>query len=305
MVISGFQELKRRLGNISPVPAVVAAANDRHTLQAVLDASRDGILHPILVGERSALTALAHELDFPLPPEQIVDGDGPVDCAAKAVALIRQGRGRMLVKGMLPTRTLLRAVVDHETGIRTGELMSHVAVLDVPGYPKLIFDTDGGMNVAPSLAEKGHILDNALQLCRFLGYDCPKVGVLCAVETVSPNMPETQDAAALKAEAQTGRFGSCLVEGPISLDLALDPQAAIEKDFHSPVAGDADVLLCPSIAVGNVLGKALYGPAGGQMAGVVMGASVPVVVNSRGATAQEKYWSLLLCAALADRKEVQ
>ena len=200
---------------------------------------------------------------------------------------------------------MLRAVVDHETGIRTGELMSHVAVLDVPSYPKLIFDTDGGMNVAPSLAEKGHILDNALQLCRFLGYDCPKVGVLCAVETVSPNMPETQDAAALKAEAQTGRFGSCLVEGPISLDLALDPQAAIEKDFHSPVAGDADILLCPSIAVGNVLGKALYGPAGGQMAGVVMGASVPVVVNSRGATAQEKYWSLLLCAALADRKEVQ
>ena len=305
MVISGFEELKGRLGDISPVPAVVAAANDRHTLQAVFAASRDGVIRPILVGERTGLNALARELGHPLSPEQIVDGDGPEDCASKAVALIRQGRGRMLVKGMLPTRTMLRAVVDHETRIRTGELMSHVAVRDVPSYPKLIFDTDGGMNVAPSLAEKGHILDNALQLCRFLGYDCPKVGVLCAVETVSPNMPETQDAAALKAEAQTGRFGSCLVEGPISLDLALDPQAAIEKDFHSPVAGDADILLCPSIAVGNVLGKALYGPAGGQMAGVVMGASVPVVVNSRGATAQEKYWSLLLCAALADRKEVR
>ena len=267
MVISGFEELKGRLGDISPVPAVVAAANDRHTLQAVFAASRDGVIRPILVGERTGLNDLARELGHPLSPEQIVDGDGPEDCASKAVALIRQGRGRMLVKGMLPTRTMLRAVVDHETGIRTGELMPHVAVLDVPS--------------------------------------CPKVGVLCAVETVSPNMPETQDAAALKAEAQTGRFGSCVVEGPISLDLALDPQAAIEKDFHSPVAGDADVLLCPSIAVGNVLGKALYGPAGGQMAGVVMGASVPVVVNSRGATAQEKYWSLLLCAALADRKEVR
>ena len=154
MVISGFEELKGRLGDISPVPAVVAAANDRHTLQAVFAASRDGVIRPILVGERTGLNDLARELGHPLSPEQIVDGDGPEDCASKAVALIRQGRGRMLVKGMLPTRTMLRAVVDHETGIRTGELMSHVAVLDVPSYPKLIFDTDGGMNVAPSLAEK-------------------------------------------------------------------------------------------------------------------------------------------------------
>lgn len=155
---------------------MVAAANDRHTLQAVFAASRDGVIRPILVGERTGLNDLARELGHPLSPEQIVDGDGPEDCASKAVALIRPGLGRMLVKGMLPTRTMLRAVVDHETGIRTGELMSHVAVLDVPSYPKLIFDTDGGMNVAPSLAEKGHILDNALQLCRFLGYDCPQGG---------------------------------------------------------------------------------------------------------------------------------
>ena len=182
--------------------------------------------------------------------------------------------------------------------------MSHVAVLEVPRYHKLLFITDGGMVISPTLEEKRHILQNALELCRLLGYQRPKAAVLCAVETVSPHMPETQDAAALRWEGEQGAFGPCLVEGPISLDLATDLEAARIKGYHSPVAGDADILLVPSIAAGNILGKALYGLAGGKMAGVVLGASVPITVNSRGASSDEKYSSILLCCAMDGAQRV-
>lgn len=301
MVISGFQELKARLHNIPPKAAVVAAAHDEHTLEAVFAARRDGLIRPLLVGRREEILAIARRLGQALSPEDVVDADGEEACARQAVALIRAGRGAMLIKGMLQTGALLKAVVHKETGIRASQVMSHVAILDVPRYPKLLFDTDGGMVVAPDLEQKRHILKNALELCRFLGYDRPKAAVLCAVETVNPHMPETLDAAALKEEARQGGFGPCLVEGPISLDLATDAQAAAIKGYHSPVAGDADILLCPSIAAGNLLGKALYGLAGGEMAGVVLGATVPITINSRGATPQEKYSSILICAAMAER----
>ena len=298
MVISGFQELKGRLHNLPPKAAVVAAAHDEHTLQAVFAARRDGLIHPILVGHREEILSIARSLEEELDPSQVVDAGDDPSCAARSVELIRSGAGAMLIKGMLQTGTLLKAVVNRESGIRSGEVMSHVAILDVPGYHKLLYVTDGGMVVAPDLEQKRHILKNALDFCRFLGYDCPKAAALCAVETVSPAMPETADAAALKAEGERGDFGPCLVEGPISLDLATDKEAAEVKGYHSPVAGDADILLAPSIAAGNLLGKSLYGLAGGEMAGVVLGAAVPITVNSRGATAQEKYWSILICAAM-------
>lgn len=298
MVIAGFSQLKSRLHDLPPKTAVVAAAHDEHTLQAVFAARRDGLIRPILVGHRGEILSIARGLGEELDPSQVVDAGEDPDCAAKSVALIRSGEGTMLIKGMLPTGTLLKAVVNKETGIRASEVMSHVAILDVPGYHKLLYVTDGGMVVAPDLEQKRHILKNAVDFCRFLGYDCPKAAVLCAVETVSPAMPETADGAALKAEGERGDFGPCLVEGPIALDLATDPEAARVKGYHSPVAGDADILLAPSIAAGNLLGKSLYGLAGGEMAGVVLGAKVPITVNSRGATAEEKYWSILICAAM-------
>ena len=298
MVIANFPQLQLRLQNLPPKTAVVAAAHDEHTLQAVFNACQDGLIQPILVGHRAQILSIAQRLGAVLDPTQVVDAQDDADCAAKAVALIRSGRGAMLVKGMLPTGTLLKAVVKKESGIRAGEVMSHVAILDVPNYHKLLYITDGGMVVAPDLEQKRHILQNAVDFCRFLGYDRPKAAALCAVETVSSAMPETADAAALKAEGERGDFGPCIVEGPIALDLATDREAARVKGYHSPVAGDADILLAPSIAAGNLLGKSLYGLAGGKMAGVVLGADVPITVNSRGATAEEKYWSILICTAM-------
>ena len=298
MVISGFPALRDKLHDLPPKTAVVAAAHDEHTLQAVFAARRDGLIRPILVGRKEEILSIACRLGEEADPSQVVDAGGDPDCAAKSVELVRSGEGSMLIKGMLPTGTLLKAVVNRETGIRASEVMSHVAILDVPSYHKLLYVTDGGMVVAPDLEQKRHILKNAVDFCRFLGYDCPKAAALCAVETVNPAMPETADAAALKAEGERGDFGPCLVEGPIALDLATDSEAARVKGYHSPVAGDVDILLAPSIAAGNLLGKSLYGLAGGEMAGVVLGAKVPITVNSRGATAEEKYWSILICAAM-------
>ena len=229
----------------------------------------------------------------------MVDEKDEAGCARRAVELIRQGRGSLLIKGMIQTGTLLKEVVRHGTGIRESAVLSHVAILDVPAYHKLMFITDGGMVVAPDLEQKRAILNNALGLCRFLGYDQPKAAVLCAVETVNPKMQETVDAAALKEEGAAGAFGDCLVEGPISLDLATDREAAAIKGYHSPVAGDADIFLVPNITAGNLLGKSLYGLAGGDMAGLVLGASVPITINSRGATPAEKYDSILIAAAMA------
>ena len=298
MVISSFSALKSRLQHLSPREAVVAVAHDEHTLQAVFAARRDGLIRPILVGRRNEIRSIARSLGEELSPEQIVDAQDDLECAARSVALIREGKGDILIKGMLQTGTLLKAVVHRETGIRASQVMSHVAILDVPRYHKLLFITDGGMVVAPNLEQKGHILKNAVDFCRFLGYERPKAAALCAVETVNPAMPETGDALSLKEAGERGEFGPCIVEGPISLDLATDREAALVKGYHSPVAGDADILLVPAIAVGNVLGKALYGLAGGQMAGVVLGAAVPITINSRGATPEEKYYSILLCAAM-------
>ena len=298
MVISSFSALKSRLQHLSPREAVVAAAHDEHTLQAVFAARRDGLIRPILVGRRNEIRSIARSLGEELSPEQIVDAQDDLECAARSVALIREGKGDILIKGMLQTGTLPKAVVHRETGIRASQVMSHVAILDVPRYHKLLFITDGGMVVAPNLEQKGHILKNAVDFCRFLGYERPKAAALCAVETVNPAMPETGDALSLKEAGERGEFGPCIVEGPISLDLATDREAALVKGYHSPVAGDADILLVPAIAVGNVLGKALYGLAGGQMAGVVLGAAVPITINSRGATPEEKYYSILLCAAM-------
>lgn len=299
-MIESFAQLKQLIQNTQPRTAVVAAAHDEHTLQAVFAAQDDGLIRPILVGRRDEIRELAQHLGHPLTSDTIlVQADDEFECAAQSVALIRSGQGQMLIKGMLQTGTLLKAVVNKESGIRNSEVMSHVAILDVPTYHKLLFITDGGMVIYPDLPQKRAILKNAVEFCRFLGYEMPKAAALCAVENVNPHMQETLDAAALKDEANSGAFGNCFVEGPISLDLATDKEAVAVKGYRSPVAGDADILLVPSITVGNVLGKALYGLAGGEMAGVVLGATVPITVNSRGATPAEKYDSILICAAMA------
>ncbi|MBP2651655.1 MAG: phosphate butyryltransferase [Firmicutes bacterium] len=201
------------------------------------------------------------------------------------------------MKGKIQTADLLKAVVNKEKGLRTGSVMSHVVLHEIPTYHKLLVITDGGMMMYPNLAEKKQIIENAVNSLLSLGYDKPKVAVLAAVENVNPKMPEAVDAGLLKEMNQKGEIKNCIVEGPISYDLAMSKDAAKIKGYESPVTEDADILMVPNITVGNIMGKALVYSAGAKIAGFIVGAKVPIVLTSRGSSAEEKYLSLVLSAA--------
>jgi len=214
--------------------------------------------------------------------------------AKEAVAHIKQGRGNVLMKGSMPTGELLKAVVDKQEGIGKGGLMTHIAAFACSAYHKLIFITDGGMVAAPNLHQKEEILKNALDFMGKLGYVQPKVAAICAAEAVNPKIVETADAAELTSRAANGDFGDIIFEGPISFDLAVSKSSAAKKGFESRIAGETDLLLMPNITSGNALGKCLVYMAGGKMAGCVLGAAVPIVLTTRGATIEEKILSLAL-----------
>ena len=197
---------------------------------------------------------------------------------------------------------MLKGVVNKENGIKARDTLSNVALLDIPAYHKVVGLTDGGMVMYPTLEQKKDIIDNAVEVYKALGYDNPKVAVLCAVETLNPKMPETVDAAELKKMNQEGIIKGCVVEGPISFDLAVDPEAAKIKGYESPVAGDADIIIMPDISAGNLTSKALTVLGGAMMAGIVMGAKCPIALNSRSAAFEEKYYSLLACAYMMSAK---
>lgn len=299
MVYKNFDQLIKAVGNTAKRKVVVAGAHDRNALEAVLKAGQDGLIDYILIGNMKEIETISTELGYAPEEGAIIDIDVPEKIAAKAVETIRLGKGDFLMKGKMETATLLKAVVDKQSGIGTGRIMSHVAILEIPTYHKLLATTDGGMILYPDLEQKKGILKNAIELFRRLGYEYPKAGVMAAVEVVNAKMRETIDGAELKRLANEEHyFGECLVEGPISFDLAVSPQACKLKDYSSPVGGDVDIMLMPDITSGNLTTKGLYCLGGAKMAGCVLGARVPIVLNSRGASFEEKYISLLLCAAL-------
>jgi phosphate butyryltransferase len=299
MVLHSFADLAGKVRNIAKKTAVVAAAHDEHALEAVLDASREGCVDYLLVGDREKIHEIAAKLRYNVADNAIIDAVSEIDAAEKAVALIREEKGDFLMKGKLETAVLMRAVINKETGIRKESIMSHVAFFEVPAYHKLLGATDGGMIPYPTLEQKSSIIKNAVGLFRTLGYERPKIAVLAASETVNERMPETGDARALKESGEKGELGDCFVEGPISLDLTLSKESAAIKGYTSPVTGDADILVVPNIACGNILGKSLVYMGHAKMAGCIVGAKVPIVLTSRGASAEEKHLSILLSAALA------
>jgi phosphate butyryltransferase len=199
----------------------------------------------------------------------------------------------------MDTAEILREVVRRETGLRTAQSMSHIAINEVPSYHKLLVTTDGGMILSPTLEQKKDIIVNAAEALRAIGYSCPKVGVLAAAEKVNPKLQDSTDAAALREMNRNGEITGCVVEGPISLDLAVSPEAVKTKGYESPCAGDVDILIVPNITAGNILGKSMTEFAGGKMAGLIVGAKCPIVVTSRGSSAEEKYNSLILAVGIA------
>jgi phosphate butyryltransferase len=278
---------------------VVIAAQDKHTLEAVFEARANNIVEPILIGDAEKIKTLLNELSVSLPEESIIDAVSDVEAAEKGVCMIKKDKAHFIMKGKIQTADLLAAVVDKEKGLRTDKIMSHFVLNELPNYHKMVVVTDGGMVMYPDLEQKRKILSNAVTVMHSLGHENPKVAVLAAVETVNPKMPETLDAAILKKMNEDGTIRGCIVEGPISYDLAMSKESAAAKGYESVVAGDADILLVPNITAGNILGKALLFSAGAKMAGFIVGAKVPIVLTSRGATAEEKYLSLVISAAYA------
>ena len=261
----------------------VAAANDTHTLEAVFHAAVETILEE-------------QGMDF--SGIDIYDCPDPAEAASMAVRLVREGKADFIMKGSLDTKVMLKAVVDREKGLGSGRTMSHFCIIEIPGYHKLAVITDSGMLTHPTLEQKKDIIINAVEAMHAMGYECPKAAVLSCVEKVNSKMPETMDGQTLQEMNQIGEISGCIVEGPISYDCAMSREIAALKGYESRISGDVDILVTPDINSGNILGKALTVSCGSRMAGFIVGARCPVVVTSRGSSAEEKYLSVAVCAAL-------
>ena len=269
MVFHNFDELIAHVkGQPSRARMAVAAAGDAHTIEAVLRARAEGIVTPILVGDKAVIDQVLAELGEHIPAEDIHDEPDLAEAARKAVALVRAGEADFLMKGKLDTSVLLKAVVNKETGLGKGGVMSHFTAFEIPTYHKLLMPVDGGMVTYPTLEQKKAIIENTVGALRAMGYDCPKVGVLACVEKLNPKMPETVEGDALKQMNQRGELTGCVVEGP-------------------------------NIHAGNIMGKMLTVTCKAKMAGFIVGARCPIVMTSRGSSAEEKYLSIVISAAAA------
>lgn len=300
MVIKNFKELEDMVQNARKKTVAVACAHDPHTLEAVLKAAEKGYINYILIGKKKEILEIGKDFGYDISERTIIETETDADAAAKAVDLINEGRADFIQKGIMQTATLLKAVVNKEHGISLGKSISHVALMEVPEYHKILAATDGAMIMYPDLAKKKDMVLNAVNAFRKLGYEKPKVAAVCALEIVNPKMPETLDAVALKEMADSGEIPNCELAGPIAIDIATSKEAAEIKHYDSPVAGDADIVLCPSIYAGNMMVKALVRFAGVKMAGCIVGAKCPISLNSRSSAFDEKYYSLLACSLLAD-----
>jgi phosphotransacetylase/acyl dehydratase len=282
-----------------PMPAAVAHPCSEAALQAAIEAAEHRLIRPILVAPLARLRALAQRMGVDLSPYRIVDAPHSHAAAELAVALVRNGEADLLMKGSLHTDELLGAVVAREGGLRTERRLSHVFLMDVPTYPKLLLITDGAINVAPSLDEKRDICQNAIDLASALGIARPKVAVLAAVETINPKMVATTDAAALCKMAERGQITGGLIDGPLAMDNAISAEAAAMKGIRSEVAGDPDILLAPDLEAGNILAKQLSFMANADAAGVVLGARVPIVLTSRADSVRARLASCAVAVRMA------
>jgi phosphate butyryltransferase len=278
----------------------IAMAEDRSVLEACKSAQEKGLAHTLLVGDPEKIKPLAAEIGLELQPDTIIPAFTEEENALRAVQAVRAGHADILMKGHISTPVLMKAVLQRETGLRKGDILSHVAVAEVPTYPRLLLLTDGGINILPDLETKKAILRNALGVAVKLGIEQPHVAVLCPIEKVNPKIPETLDAAALQQLGEQGEFGNTIVEGPIATDVALSAQAAARKGLASRVAGKTDLVLVPNITCGNAFIKVLMFLANAKVGGVVVGAQVPIILLSRADNPEEKLYSIALALILSD-----
>jgi phosphotransacetylase len=300
-----LRELLDAARALPPIRMAVVHPCDATSLSGAVEARNAGLIEPVLVGPAARIRAVAVEAGLALDTFEIVDVRHSHAAAEAAVALARAGKVAALMKGALHTDEIMQAAVRKEAGLRTERRMSHVYALDVPHHSKPLFITDAAVNIAPSLGDKRDIVQNAIALCHALGVPQPKVAILSAVETVDPRIVSTVDAAALCKMAERGQITGGLVDGPLAIDNAVSGPAAAAKHIVSRVAGDADVLVAPDLVSGNMLAKQLVHLAGAQAAGLVLGATVPIVVTSRSDGAPSRVASCAMARLLAHHRRIR
>lgn len=294
-----LQALLRSAKAYPPLKTAVIHPCEDYALQGVLDAHREALIEPVIVAPRSKLERLAAVHNMDLSAFELIDVPHSHAAAAMGVELVREHRVGALMKGSLHTDELMSAVLKADSGMRTARRMSHIFVLDVPAYAKLLLLSDGGISIQPDLEQKADIVRNAVELAQVLGIALPKVAILSAVELVTPKLQATIDAAALCKMVDRGQITGCIIDGPLAFDNAISTQAAERKGIHSPVSGKADIMIAPEIESGNMLAKQLEYLAGATAAGIVVGATVPIILTSRSDSPESRVYSCALAVLQA------
>jgi phosphotransacetylase len=297
-MITRLHELIEIAQENEPTRVAVAGAAHKLVLQSVQRAVEQGLIIPLLVGRENEIREEAEAIGWEVDRQLIVPTSTNLAAAEVAVDLVRRGEAQILMKGYLHTDEVLHAVLRHDTGLRTDRLLSHVFVLEVPTYHKLLLITDAAINIHPDILQKAAITQNAVDLARKLGVEVPKVAALSSIETINPNIPSTVHAACLHKMSERGQIKGAIVDGPLAFDNAISAEAARDKGIDSPVSGDVDVVVAPDLDAGNILSKNLEYLASAKMAGIVMGASAPVVLTSRSDPPRARVYSLALASLL-------
>ena len=299
---SKYDRLLVRAKQVPPAKTMVVHPCDESSLRAALEAAEAGIIIPTLVGPAKKILAVARDHHFNISRFEVVDAPHSDAAAAKAVQLIHEAKGELLMKGSLHTDELMRAVTSSSTGLRTGRRISHVFIVDVPTYSETLFITDAAINIFPDLDVKRDIIQNAIDLFTEVGLGTPRVAILSAVETVTSKIPSTSEAAALCKMADRGQITGGVLDGPLAFDNAVDPEAARIKGIKSPVAGRAQILVAPDLEAGNMLAKNLIFLSKADSAGIVLGARVPIILTSRADSVRSRMASCAAAVLYADAR---
>ena len=296
-----FNEVLNKAKDYGPKKIVIASAGEEDVLKTVEAARKEGLTDSILVGDKKEIIQIAEKMGIDPANYEIIDKPDKTETARCAVELVRNKKASILMKGMMTTARILKAVLDKEIGLRTNRLLSHVYTLEIKNYNRLLTVTDMAMNISPDLNQKAQIIQNAIYFCHALGIEKPKVAVLAAVELVNPAMPATIDAACLAKMSERGQIVGGIVDGPLAFDNAISKEAALHKGIESPVSGEIDIILVPNIESGNIFTKGLVYLAKAVPAGVLLGAKAPVVLVSRSDSAESKLFSIALGVLMSEK----
>lgn len=289
-LIDKSKDLKKR--------AIIAGANDSHVLDAVKKAQEKNIIIPVLIGETKKIEEIARQVDFDISNVELIDVSGEQNIAKKAVEMMHDDQADILIKGLINTATILKSVLNKDYNLNLGKVLSHVALMEIPDKNKLLIISDAALNIQPDIDQKICITENAINLARKIGYEKPKVAIISSNEKVSEKLVSSVDAAIIAKMGDRNHFGSCIIDGPLALDIAVSKEALDLKGIISPVDGDADILIMPNIDAANVLYKSLIYFAKAETAGVIVGSRKPVVVTSRADSAISKLYSIALASLL-------